>query len=255
MDDAIEELVSIAGRVPPGARPLPPTMSTSRSFVWLFAALVAISALLVTRGENALDPPVATSPPSASSASHESVTNVLVIAPGDTATADIRKYDPLLESLPPHTRDSLKQRLIARETADPAKPTELAERERELSLLLDAERYALYERLRESVEEQAYLDAFARELGNVAALTAEQHRNLLLAKLRHKDATQELEWLIESRVDLEAMERSYATDIATQGVRHYSQLFIGEASSFLTDQQRLALEGFEAKAIADFRQN
>jgi hypothetical protein len=168
-------------------------------------------------------------------------------SPHPVAASVAEKYDPLLVTLAAATREQLGELLIGREAAGTVDLYEITNWERRISLLLLEDEYSLYERLRESQRERAQVRAFAQQLLPTSALTPEQQRALLAAKLQHKDAVQTLELHAESAaMKASGMEREYARDIATQGLIHYERTFLDEARAVLSDEQWVALEQFES---------
>jgi hypothetical protein len=144
------------------------------------------------------------------------------------------------------TQARLLKILAAKENLQPENLVQISALDRELSLLLSENDYALYEQLRESDREQSHVHAFAKEVLGTSPLTPQQQDELLLARLKHQRELQALDLqLTADRPDLAPMEASYVRDVATQGIRHYAQAFLADARSILTDQQWLALERFE----------
>jgi hypothetical protein len=161
------------------------------------------------------------------------------------------KYAALLETLTPDMRAQLSDLLANREVVDQTNLSEAAHWERQISLLLREDDYALYEQLRESQLEQARLQAFADQLLPISPLTSRQQHELLLAKLQHTRQVQALELQLDApRADLSAMESGYARDIAAQGIGHHNRTFLEDVRWVLTEQQRLALERIETDELA-----
>ncbi|GFE80497.1 hypothetical protein GCM10011487_24970 [Steroidobacter agaridevorans] len=159
-------------------------------------------------------------------------------------------YAVLLDQLPPVTVSRLQTLL-----ADSEQVTDLAllaAREREISLLLSAEEYSLYEQLRGSDAIQAHLQAFANQVETTSPLHPEQRRGLLLAKLNHSTAAQLL--VLDSELDeanIPAMERAYARDVAAAGIEHHERAFLDEVRPLLTTEQWSALAEFERASLAN----
>ncbi len=152
------------------------------------------------------------------------------------------KYAALLDQLPPLTASRLRALL-----ADSS-----ARREREISLLLSAEEYSLYEQLRESDAIQAHLQVFANQVQTTSPLHPEQQRALLLAKLNHSTAAQLLVLDPElDRANIPAMERAYARDLAAAGIDHHQRAFLDEVRPLLTAAQWSELLEFERVSIDD----
>ncbi len=142
--------------------------------------------------------------------------------------------------------------LTLRETEDSSIDAAI-EIERQLSRLLDAQQYALYERLRDSQSDQAFVQAFARSLDAELALSESQQRGLLLARLEHLYEVQALELQASvPRDDLATMEREYVRDVALQGIAHHRQQFLQAARAVLTSEQWRALEEFVTKGPPEF---
>lgn len=158
----------------------------------------------------------------------------------EPAIAISAKYAALFDLLPPLTASRL-QTLLADSSAA---------REREISLLLTAEEYSLYEQLRESDAIQAHLQAFANHVQTTSPLHPEQQRALLLAKLNHSTAAQLL--VLDPELDqanIPAMERAYARDVAIAGIEHHDRAFLDEVRPLLTTEQWSALAEFERASV------
>lgn len=160
----------------------------------------------------------------------------------ENATAIAEKYALLLDGLDPSMRPRILAMLAARDNVDPLSSTSIADYERELSLALSGEKYALYEQLRESESEQASIRSFAQRLERTSPLSLEQKHSLLLARLRSGNAIASLE-LQADMIDGESanMEDIYALDIATAGLAYHRQQFLNQARAFLSDEQWAAL--------------
>jgi hypothetical protein len=146
------------------------------------------------------------------------------------------KYAALLDRLPLLTASRLQALLEDSSVA----------REREISLLLSAEEYLLYEQLRESDALQAHLQAFASQVQTTSPLHPDQQRALLLALLNHSTAAQLL--VLDPELDqanFPAMERAYARDVAIAGIEHHDRAFLQEVRPLLTREQWSALADFE----------
>ena len=166
--------------------------------------------------------------------------------PSPSTTAVPQKYAALLDQLPPMTASQL-QALLQPDTSDLA---QLTAREREISLLLSADEYSLYEQLRESADIQTHLQTFADQIQSTHPLHPQQQRALLLAKLNHSAAAQMLTLDPQSaHPDMPAMEHTYARDVAVQGIDHHQRAFLEEVRPALTHEQWLALAEFERAAL------
>lgn len=106
--------------------------------------------------------------------------------------------------------------------------------------------HAMYLALRDSDSEQRALGDFTGGLAQHAPLSAAQRRELLLAKLRHKQLYEQM--LGQSgidRVELSDQERAYAHSLLTDALSRYRDAYLDEMRAHLDAEQFQLLSDFE----------
>jgi hypothetical protein len=203
--------------------------------------------LLALRAKDATVRVFTNMPPAGESPALDSQTDA---APAALTATVAAKYAALLAMLPRATQMRLLQVLAAQQRTEPTNLVEIAELERQVSVLLSQSDYALYEQLREADDDRSHVQAFTRQVIETTPLTSEQQHDLLLARLKHQRERQTLALQLEDgRPEAPTMESGYARDVAVEAERHYAQTFLEDARSILNAQQWLALEKFEKSTM------
>lgn len=124
----------------------------------------------------------------------------------------------------------------------PQREAALAQAETRIRDLLHPSDYALFAALKDSDTEQFQLDDYAGGIRNVAPLSAENRRAILLTKLACKQRFREI--LVASgilRSDASAAERRAALSSITPALEEYRRNYLQEVRQYLYDDEQYTL--------------
>jgi hypothetical protein len=182
-------------------------------------------------------------------------TTTIAVTERAASTSVLTHYSLLFAATAPATHERLKKLLMARESVATDDLITAAHWERELSLLLGDDLYAFCESLRRARAEHDQILAFSTSVPRNEALTGSQLQELLVAKLKYKDARAALELRAELDAQLPPMERDYANDITEQALIRHRIEYMDAARTALTEQQWLLLQDFEMQSEARSERN
>jgi hypothetical protein len=118
--------------------------------------------------------------------------------------------------------------------------------ESELRALLSAADYSTFRLLQDSDEEQHHLQEYAGGISNATPLTAQQERDVLEVKLRHKQAFEAA--LVQSGLErdtLSVAEREYTHGVVAAALRAYRNDYLQEVRNLLGEEQYILLSNYE----------
>lgn len=182
--------------------------------------------------------------------------HAIAVSAAPTISADTAlKYRFLLSGLPADGRikDRVRELLQEREDAadHDASTDQVSAIEAELLDLLRPEQRETYLSLRDSDAEQQALSEFAGGIAASSPLDEAQQRELLLAKLRHKQQYQT--WFEHSgadRAELSPQERDYAQRALERALQDYRDGYLQEMRALLDDVQYTQLSDYERTEFA-----
>ena len=119
---------------------------------------------------------------------------------------------------------------------------QLAAADARIRALLHPTDYAAFETLKDSDIEQFQLDDYAAGISNVAPLSADNRRAILLTKLNYKRTFRQI--LLDSgllREDLSPAARRAAFDGVSRALAQYRDSYLAEVRQFLFDDEQYAL--------------
>lgn len=139
--------------------------------------------------------------------------------------------------------NTARQRLDAQQR-DPIRQYEmqLAAADARIRALLHPTDYAVFETLKESDIEQFQLDDYAAGISNIAPLSADERRAILLTKLNYKRDFRQI--LLDSgllRDDLSPAARRAALDGVSRALAQYRDSYLAEVRQYLFDDEQYAL--------------
>jgi hypothetical protein len=124
----------------------------------------------------------------------------------------------------------------------PEQEAALARHDELMRTLLHPTDYARFEDLKESDLEQFQLNDYADGIANVAPLSPDDRRLILLTKLNYKRYFRQV--LLDSglmRSDLSAADREYAYAFVSRALEEYKQSYLQEVRQYLTNEEQYAL--------------
>lgn len=119
---------------------------------------------------------------------------------------------------------------------------QLAAADARIRALLHPTDYAVFETLKDSDIEQFQLDDYAAGISNVAPLSADNRRAILLTKLNYKRTFRQI--LLDSgllRDDLSPAARRAAFDGVSRALAQYRDSYLAEVRQYLFDDEQYAL--------------
>lgn len=165
-------------------------------------------------------------------------------------TADARtllKYRYLIESIATNDTGSTELAALLQAREEAARDgADSSDADSAVLTRLDPARHAMYLALRDSDAEQRTLGDFASGLALQVPLDPVQRRELLFARLRHK---QQYGLMLEQsgidRTGLSDEDRNYAHDLLTQALHDYRDAYLDEMRAQLSSEQFRLLSDFE----------